>query len=184
MSSTDIQGRTVLVTGAASGIGLATAQRLLRDGANVVGADIQQPIDDVDHEPGRFEFFEPIMHEEAIERLDLKADLQRALDDGQFSLNYQPIFDLKTGKVDLVEALIRWRHPDRGAISPERFAPFSTWWPNRISWARIRRHARMRASSRWKSYWMTRAPHPGLPICRSILSYTPDKRGCMRMHFP
>jgi diguanylate cyclase len=74
---------------------------------------------------GRFEFFEPIMHEEAIERLDLKADLQRALDDGQFSLNYQPIFDLKTGKVDLVEALIRWRHPDRGSISPERFIPLA-----------------------------------------------------------
>ncbi|MGI9608556.1 MAG: GNAT family N-acetyltransferase [Acidimicrobiales bacterium] len=70
---------------------------------------------------GRFEFFEPEMHQEAVERLDLKADLQRAIDDKQFSLHYQPIFDLETGKVQLVEALIRWKHPVRGMIQPERF---------------------------------------------------------------
>ncbi|MGI9598450.1 MAG: GNAT family N-acetyltransferase [Acidimicrobiales bacterium] len=70
---------------------------------------------------GRFEIFEPEMHEEAMERLDLKADLQRALEDKQFQLHYQPIFDLKTGKVRLVEALIRWKHPDRGMIQPDRF---------------------------------------------------------------
>ena len=60
---------------------------------------------------GRFEFFETEMHEEAVERLDLKADLQRALDEDQFQLHFQPIFDLDTGKVHLVEALIRWKHP-------------------------------------------------------------------------
>jgi NAD(P)-dependent dehydrogenase (short-subunit alcohol dehydrogenase family) len=46
----------VLVTGAASGIGLATVQRLLADGATVIGADLQSPIETVTHEPGRFEF--------------------------------------------------------------------------------------------------------------------------------
>ncbi|MEZ5410561.1 MAG: GNAT family N-acetyltransferase [Acidimicrobiales bacterium] len=70
---------------------------------------------------GRFEFFEAAMHQEAIERLDLKADLQRAIDDGEFFLHYQPIFDLATGRVALVEALIRWRHPTRGLIMPDRF---------------------------------------------------------------
>ncbi len=70
---------------------------------------------------GRFEFFEPTMHEEAVERLDLKADLQRALDKDQFQLHFQPIFDLATGKVRLVEALIRWKHPERGMIAPDRF---------------------------------------------------------------
>ena len=70
---------------------------------------------------GRFEFFEPEMHEEAIERLDLKADLQFALDNDEFVLHYQPIFDLQTGKPRLAEALVRWRHHDRGMIMPDRF---------------------------------------------------------------
>ncbi len=74
---------------------------------------------------GRFEFFEPIMYEEAVERLDLKADLQRGIDEDQFVLHYQPIFDLKTGKVSLVEALIRWKHPERGLVAPDRFIPLA-----------------------------------------------------------
>ncbi|MCP3989665.1 MAG: EAL domain-containing protein, partial [Actinomycetia bacterium] len=74
---------------------------------------------------GRFEFFEATMHEEAVERLDLKADLQRALDNGEFVLNYQPVFNLETGRVALVEALIRWQHPTRGMIQPDRFIPLA-----------------------------------------------------------
>jgi len=74
---------------------------------------------------GRFEFFEAEMHDEAVERLDLKADLARALDEGQFLLDFQPIFDLDTGKVALVEALLRWRHPTRGLIQPDRFVPLA-----------------------------------------------------------
>ena len=70
---------------------------------------------------GRFEFFQPEMHEEAIERLDLKADLQRAVEEEQFVLHYQPIFDLQTGKPTLAEALVRWKHPERGLIMPDRF---------------------------------------------------------------
>jgi len=52
----DLSGRTVLVTGAASGIGLASVERLLADGASVFGADIQQPIGDVSLPTDRFEF--------------------------------------------------------------------------------------------------------------------------------
>ncbi len=74
---------------------------------------------------GRFEFFESRMHDEAIERLDLKADLQRAIDEQQFVLFYQPIFDLDTGRVAMAEALIRWKHPERGMIMPDRFIPLA-----------------------------------------------------------
>ncbi len=74
---------------------------------------------------GRFEFFEPAMHQEAIERLDLKGDLAKALENGELVLHYQPIFDLNSGRVKMVEALIRWRHPSKGLISPERFVPLA-----------------------------------------------------------
>ncbi len=74
---------------------------------------------------GRFEFFEARMHEDAIERLDLKADLERAVANKEFVLHYQPIFDLQTGHVVLVEALIRWKHPQRGMIAPDRFIPLA-----------------------------------------------------------
>ena len=70
---------------------------------------------------GRFEFFQPEMHEEAIERLDLKADLKRAVEEEQFVLHYQPIFEFESGRPLLVESLVRWRHPERGLISPDRF---------------------------------------------------------------
>ncbi len=70
---------------------------------------------------GRFEFFEQGMHLEAIERLDLKTDLQVALERGQFELNYQPIVEMHTEKVRGVEALIRWNHPSRGFVMPDRF---------------------------------------------------------------
>lgn len=74
---------------------------------------------------GRYSFFEANMHEEAVERLDLKADLQKAVDQDQFILHYQPIFDLDTGNVALVEALVRWKHPERGLIPPDRFIPLA-----------------------------------------------------------
>jgi diguanylate cyclase (GGDEF)-like protein len=74
---------------------------------------------------GRFEFFEARMHDDAIERLDLKADLERAVENKEFVLHYQPIFDLQTGRVVLVEALIRWKHPQRGMIAPDRFIPLA-----------------------------------------------------------
>ena len=74
---------------------------------------------------GRYEFFEASMHEEAVERLDLKADLERAVTENEFFLHYQPIFDLQTGRVVHAEALVRWRHPDRGVIAPDRFIPLA-----------------------------------------------------------
>ncbi len=58
-------------------------------------------------------------------RLDLERDLHRALDQGQFHLLYQPIMDLATGAFVSVEALIRWRHPRRGEVSPAEFIPLA-----------------------------------------------------------
>ena len=60
-----------------------------------------------------YQVFEPTMHEARAARLALKADLQRAVDNGEFSLVYQPTVSIKTGAFTGVEALVRWHHPRR-----------------------------------------------------------------------
>ena len=74
---------------------------------------------------GRYELFDAEMHAEAMDRLDLQGDLRHALAQNQFVLNFQPIFDLGTGRVMQTEALLRWHHPVRGLIPPDRFIPLA-----------------------------------------------------------
>src|SRR4029078_6449689 len=72
---------------------------------------------------GGYRVFEESMHAEALERLELRADLQRAIDSDQFALVYQPVVRLDDMTVSGVEALLRWRHPTRGVIAPAQFIP-------------------------------------------------------------
>ncbi len=74
---------------------------------------------------GRYELFDAEMHAEAMDRLDLQGDLRHALAQNQFVLNFQPIFDLRSGRVTMTEALLRWHHPVRGVIPPDRFIPLA-----------------------------------------------------------
>jgi len=70
---------------------------------------------------GRYALYEPSMHELVLERLGLKADLQRAVIADEFDVHYQPIVTLQTGGIVGVEALVRWQHPDRGLVLPGEF---------------------------------------------------------------
>ena len=74
---------------------------------------------------GGYRVFEPAMHEQVVARLELRADLQRALERDEFELHYQPLVRLHDGAVTGVEALLRWRHPSRGLIPPLEFIPFA-----------------------------------------------------------
>jgi diguanylate cyclase (GGDEF)-like protein/PAS domain S-box-containing protein len=65
------------------------------------------------------------MHDEAISRLDLKADLERAIAEDAVSVAYQPVVSLETGQIEGFEALARWQHPTLGAISPAEFIPLA-----------------------------------------------------------
>jgi diguanylate cyclase (GGDEF)-like protein/PAS domain S-box-containing protein len=69
----------------------------------------------------RVELFEEAMHVTAFERLELKADLARAITSGQLALVYQPVVSLETGRITGAEALVRWDHPRRGRLSPDAF---------------------------------------------------------------
>ena len=70
-----------------------------------------------------YRFFEPQMDARMQERRALELDLRKALVNDEFTLNYQPIVNLKTGKVTACEALIRWHQPQRGAVPPVEFIP-------------------------------------------------------------
>ena len=72
---------------------------------------------------GRYHVFDPKMHAEALQLLEIETDLRRALERREFVLHYQPIVCLKTGKIAGFEALVRWQHPQRGLISPGLFIP-------------------------------------------------------------
>jgi diguanylate cyclase (GGDEF)-like protein/PAS domain S-box-containing protein len=68
-------------------------------------------------------FFEPAMDASAKARLTMEQDLRQALADGGFEIHYQPLVDLRHNEVTGCEALLRWRHPERGMISPAEFIP-------------------------------------------------------------
>jgi diguanylate cyclase (GGDEF)-like protein/PAS domain S-box-containing protein len=72
-----------------------------------------------------FRFFEPAMFEAANERVWLENNLRRGLDAGQFVVYYQPKANTRTGRLTGVEALVRWKHPQRGLVSPSSFIPFA-----------------------------------------------------------
>jgi diguanylate cyclase len=72
---------------------------------------------------GRVAEFQPILHAVALRRTELEAELRDALDQGQFVVHYQPIFEVSSRRLVGSEALIRWQHPTRGLVPPGEFIP-------------------------------------------------------------
>jgi diguanylate cyclase (GGDEF)-like protein len=70
-----------------------------------------------------YRFFEPEMDTQVKERRILEMDLRQAVNGGEFEVQYQPIVDLRSNQISGCEALLRWRHPKRGMISPAEFIP-------------------------------------------------------------
>ncbi|MBA3629343.1 MAG: EAL domain-containing protein [Actinobacteria bacterium] len=113
-----LDGREVFVT---ASIGIATstsgtegASELVRDADAAMYVAKNKGKD-------RFESFQPNMHADAVERLEIQVSLQRAVEQQELILHYQPIVDLVTGGVVGVEALVRWNHPERGLVFPATF---------------------------------------------------------------
>jgi diguanylate cyclase (GGDEF)-like protein/PAS domain S-box-containing protein len=74
---------------------------------------------------GRIALFDASLHEQLGDKLQLEADLRRAISEGQLSLAFQPLFDLEPYRLNGFEALARWVHPVRGVISPGVFIPLA-----------------------------------------------------------
>ena len=115
----DIQGREIF-TSASIGISFgtpnSTADELIRD------ADIAM-YRAKSKGKARFQLFDKEMHESAIKRLQLETELRQALKRKEFCLFYQPIVDINSRVLSGFEALVRWKHPQKGFISPDEFIP-------------------------------------------------------------
>lgn len=126
----------------------------------------------------RYVVFDAEMHHQALNRLHLETDLQRAVGDErpgmiiplepsalashpEFEVFYQPIVSLKTQRISGFEALLRWRHPERGLVSPAEFIPIAeeTGLIIPIGWIALRQAC-------WQAHlWQTQFPsHPPLWI--------------------
>ena len=68
-------------------------------------------------------FFTAEMNQRSVAKLQLNTDLRRAIERGEFVLHYQPKVDLRNGRIHGVEALLRWKHPQRGMVPPAEFVP-------------------------------------------------------------
>src|ERR1700722_4877378 len=74
---------------------------------------------------GGLEFFNKSISTRAAKHLSMEADLRKALERGEFTLNYQPRLALRDLRVEAVEALLRWKHPQRGFVAPDEFIPLA-----------------------------------------------------------
>jgi len=74
---------------------------------------------------GTYAVFEPKMNVRSLKQLDLQNDLRHAVERGQLTLHYQPKIDARHGQIQGVEALLRWRHPQQGMVSPAVFIPIA-----------------------------------------------------------
>ena len=115
-----LRGRDLVPT-ASIGIAIAAgedAETLLRNADTAMYAAKRQG-------KGRHTLFEPAMHATLLKRVDLAADLSRAVQDSQLHLCYQPEVHLRSGRIVGLEALLRWHHPTRGEVSPGEFIPIA-----------------------------------------------------------
>lgn len=74
---------------------------------------------------GRYQVFEPEMYQAVLRRLQLETDLRKAVKNNEFTVHYQPIVALNTGRIIGFEALVRWQHPLQGLIPPYLFIPIA-----------------------------------------------------------
>lgn len=106
-------------------IGIVTTEHMAEDPDSVLrDADIAM-YEAKRQGRGRFEMFDPLMRKRLRDDVSLENDLRHALEKGELSVAYQPVINLASGRLDGMEALARWQHPQRGPVSPLLFIPIA-----------------------------------------------------------
>lgn len=116
----ELNGHRVIV-GCSVGISLAPGDGTTRE-TLLKNADMALYRSKMDGR-GTWRFFEPAMDASLQSRRALETDLRAAMDKDEFDLFYQPIYDLRMDRISGFEALLRWRHPERGFVPPDQFIP-------------------------------------------------------------
>ena len=110
---------------------------------------------------GSYQFFEPGLHRMVLDRLERRAALETAIENGQLVLHYQPVIRLSDGDIVGMEALVRWNHPEDGMIPPLEFIPLAEESGLVIPLGRWVLDQACIDLSQWQERW-TMAGHPPL----------------------
>jgi diguanylate cyclase (GGDEF)-like protein len=113
---------------------------------------------------GGYERYDPGMHTQLVDRMQLESDLRRALDVGGLFLHYQPTIELASGQIMGAEALCRWKHPIRGLVPPTEFIPLAetSGLIQRLgAWV-------LREACRQAAVWQQADPHRDRPLTLSV----------------
>jgi predicted signal transduction protein with EAL and GGDEF domain len=111
-----------------------------------------------DRGPGHMERGTRQMLDEELERRALREQIERAVEEQQFSLRYQPIVDVRTGGIEAVEALIRWEDPERGTVLPGDFLPLAEATGLIVPMGQWAFAEASRQAAQWNAEHMDRAP--------------------------
>ncbi len=113
-----VAGRTIELT---ASIGIAMSQRDANEAEDLVRHASSAMFRAKEFGRNLYQFHDESLNARTLERLALVSSVRRALDRGEFELHYQPEVDVQTGRIECVEAFLRWRHPDLGIIGPGEF---------------------------------------------------------------
>jgi diguanylate cyclase (GGDEF)-like protein/PAS domain S-box-containing protein len=148
-------GRRQLTVGASVGVAIGSRTQSVSDVMRNADVAMYRA---KDAGKGRIVMFRKGMQRAAANRLQLRADLERALEQKQFVVHYQPIVDLRSGDIRGVEALVRWNHPRRGLLLPSQFIGLAEESGLILQLGRWVLHEACRRARAWTQRWPERNP--------------------------